>query len=118
MTSAGGPGLRAPEVRNPERSVLRRGHIKAASFTHSAVYLVLLVVWLGDGPDWLNALTGWGHGLGWFGMCALAVLGLRSKLIDLRLAVAIAVLGAVGPFIGTAEFVRQDRAARRAAPAV
>ena len=41
-------------------------------------------------------------------MCAFAVIGLRRRLIDLRLAVAIAVLGAVGPFIGTYEFVRQD----------
>ena len=96
---------------------MSRGLIKAASFAHSAIYLVLLAVWLGDGPEWLNALTGWGHGLGWFVMCGLAVVGLRRRLIDLRLAVAIAVLGAVGPFIGTAEFVRQDRARRRVAPA-
>ncbi|HYF27996.1 MAG TPA: hypothetical protein VD931_19795 [Baekduia sp.] len=88
---------------------LARGHIKAASFAHSAVYLGLLVVWLGDGPEALNAFFGWAHGLGWFVMCGLAITGLRRRLIDLRLAVAIAVLGAVGPFLGTAEFIRQDR---------
>ena len=88
---------------------MSRGLIKAASFTHSAVYAGLLAVWLGDGPDSLNAFFGWAHGLGWFAMCALAVVGLRRRLIDLRLAVAIAVLGAVGPFLGTAEFVRQDQ---------
>ena len=93
---------------------LRRGHIKAASFTHSAIYLGLLATWLGDGPETLNAVFGWGHGLGWFAMCALAVIGLRRRLIDLRLAVAIAVLGAVGPFLGTAEFLRQDRRSARA----
>jgi hypothetical protein len=72
-------------------------------------------MWLGDGPDGVRVALGWGHGLGWFVMCALAITGLRLRLIDLRLAVAIAVLGAVGPFLGTAEFVRQDR--RRRAPA-
>lgn len=86
-----------------------RGTIKAASFAHSAIYLGLLITWLGDGPESLNAFFGWAHGLGWFVMCALALSGLRLRLIDLRLAVAIAVLGAVGPFLGTAEFVRQDR---------
>ena len=91
---------------------MKRQHIKAASFAHSAVYLGLLATWLGDGPEALNAVFGWAHGLGWFVMCGLAVAGLRKRLIDLRLAVAIAVLGAVGPFLGTAEFVRQDRRRR------
>jgi len=39
---------------------------------------------------------------------------LRLRLVDIRLAVAVAVLGAIGPFIGSAEFLRQDR--RRTAP--
>jgi hypothetical protein len=89
---------------------VRRGHIKAASFTHSAIYAGLLTCWIGGFAPDVKLVLGWGHGLGWFAMCALAVTGLRLRLIDLRLAVCIAVLGAVGPFIGTAEFVRQDRA--------
>lgn len=94
---------------------MKRGHIKAASFAHSAIYAGLLTCWLtGWAPD-LKTVLGWGHGLGWFAMCGLAVTGLRLRLIDVRLAVAIAVLGAVGPFVGTAEFVRQDRAQTRTA---
>ena len=92
--------------------MITRERIKAASFAHSAVYLVLLFAWAMPGFDTLNMLCGWGHGLGWFAMCALAVEGLRRRLIDIRLAVAIAVIGAVGPFIGTIEFIRQDRGAR------
>ena len=87
---------------------LTRPLIKRASFTHSAIYAVLLLSWWQGWED-VKYWCGWGHGLGWFAMCALAFSGVRSRLIDMRLATAIAVLGAVGPFIGTLEFVRQDR---------
>lgn len=88
---------------------LTRQGVKYASFTHSAAYLVLLVAWLVPGLHGLEAVFGLAHGLGWFAMCALAIVALRMRLVDIRLAVAVAVLGAVGPFIGSAEFVRQDR---------
>lgn len=88
---------------------LTRRFVKYASFTHSAIYLVLLVVWLVPGLAGLEAVFGLAHGLGWFAMCALVLAALRLRLIDMRLAVAVAVLGAVGPFIGSAEFIRQDR---------
>jgi hypothetical protein len=88
---------------------MTRGQIKAASFTHSAVYAGLLIAWIVPGLAGAEMVFGWAHGLGWFVMCGLAVAGLRLRLLDVRLAVAIAVLGAVGPFIGTYEFVRQDR---------
>ena len=39
-------------------SHVTRGVIKAASFAHSAVYLVLLVAWAVPGPDTLNTLCG------------------------------------------------------------
>jgi lauroyl/myristoyl acyltransferase len=88
---------------------LTRRTIKLASFTHSAVYLVLLVAWAIPGLHPVEFAFGLAHGLGWFVMCALVVNGLRLRLIDTRLAVAVAVLGAVGPFIGSGEFIRQDR---------
>ena len=88
---------------------LTRGAVKYASFAHSAVYLVLLIAWLVPGLAPVEAVFGLTHGLGWFAMCALAIVELRLRLIDIRLAVAVSVLGAVGPFIGSAEFVRQDR---------
>ncbi len=92
---------------------LTRRFVKYASFTHSAVYLVLLVAWLTPGLAPVEAAFGLAHGLGWFAMCALVIVALRLRLIDIRLAVAVAVLGAVGPFVGSAEFVRQDRAQAR-----
>lgn len=95
--------------------MITRKLIKRCSFTHSAIYLCLLVAWIIPGLHGAEMVLGWGHGVGWFVMCGLAVAGLRGRLIDVRLAVAIAVLGAVGPFIGSAEFLRQD-ARRRTGP--
>ncbi|MTD45056.1 hypothetical protein GKE82_12325 [Conexibacter sp. W3-3-2] len=92
--------------------MLTRPRLKWASFTHSTVYLVLLVAWAIPGLAGVEFVFGLAHGLGWFAMCALAFEGVRRRLIDLRLAVAISVLGAIGPFIGSAEFIRQDRARR------
>lgn len=89
--------------------MLTRPRLKWASFTHSAVYAVLLTAWAIPGLHPVEFVFGMAHGLGWFVMCALAFAGVRGRLIDLRLAVAIAILGAVGPFIGSAEFVHQDR---------
>jgi hypothetical protein len=95
--------------------VLTRRRVKLASFTHSTVYAILLLAWAVPGLHPVEFAFGLAHGLGWFAMCAVAFAAVRARLIDLRLAVASALLGAVGPFIGSAEFVRQDR--RRAATA-
>ena len=91
------------------RRVLTFERLKWASFTHSAIYTVLLVVWLVPGLAGLEAVFGMGHGLGWIAMSLACIVALRLRLIDLRLAVAVAVLGGIGPFIGSYEFVRQSR---------
>lgn len=87
--------------------------LKWASFIHSTIYLVLLVAWIVPGLHPVEFVFGLAHGLGWFVMCALMIAGLKARIVNLRLAAAVAVLGAVGPFIGSAEFVRQQRAAVR-----
>ena len=87
--------------------------LKWASFTHSAVYSVLLVVWLVPGLAGLEAVFGMAHGLGWIAMSLACLVALRLRVIDLRLAVAVAVLGGIGPFVGSLEFVRQSRTAGR-----
>ena len=84
--------------------------LKIASFTHSAVYTVLLVVWLVPGLHGFEAIFGMAHGLGWIAMSLACITALRLRVIDLRLAVAVAVLGGIGPFIGSFEFIRQQRA--------
>jgi hypothetical protein len=89
--------------------------LKIASFTHSAVYAVLLVVWIVPGLHEAEFAFGLTHGLGWIAMCVLMLEAVRRRLVSLRLAVAVAVIGAVGPFVGSYEFVQEDR--RRSAPA-
>ena len=92
--------------------------LKLASFTHSAIYTVLLIVWLVPGLHALEAVFGMAHGLGWIAMSLACIAAVRLRVIDLRLAVAVAVLGGIGPFIGSYEFVRQGRGQGRAgAPA-
>ena len=81
------------------RRVLTFGRLKWASFTHSAIYTVLLVVWLVPGLHGAEFAFGMAHGLGWIAMCLLSATALRHRVISLRLAVAVAVIGAVGPFV-------------------
>jgi len=42
--------------------------LKLASFTHSAIYTVLLCVWLVPGLHGLEAIFGMAHGLGWIAL--------------------------------------------------
>ena len=95
-------------------SALTFQRLKWASFTHSAIYTILLIVWLVPGLHGFEAIFGMAHGLGWIAMSIACIAALRLSVIDLRLAVAVAVLGGIGPFIGSYEFVRQARRATTA----
>ena len=86
--------------------------LKRLSFTHSTIYAVLLVVWLVPGLHTLEFVFGMSHGLGWIAMCVLSLAGVRARVIPLRVGVAVAVIGAIGPFVGSWEFVREQRRAR------
>jgi hypothetical protein len=88
---------------------LRFDTLKHLSFAHSTVYAILLTVWLVPGLHTFEFIFGLAHGLGWILMCVLCLEALRSRVISLRLAVAVAVIGAVGPFVGSWEFVRVQR---------
>jgi len=83
--------------------------LKRLSFTHSTVYAILLTVWLIPGLHPFEFVFGLAHGLGWILMCVLCLEALRARVIGLQLAVAVAVVGAVGPFVGSYEFVRESR---------
>ncbi len=85
--------------------------LKAASFTHSAVYLGLLAVWLLPGLHGAEFALGLTHGVGWILMSLACLAAVRLGVISMRLAVAVVVLGGIGPFFGSAEFVREGRTA-------
>jgi hypothetical protein len=83
--------------------------LKRLSFTHSTVYAILLAVWLVPGLHTFEFVFGMAHGLGWIAMCLLSIAAVRARVIPLRVGVAVAVIGAVGPFVGSYEFVREQR---------
>jgi hypothetical protein len=97
-------------------SLLTFERLKWASFAHSTIYLCLLVVWIVPGLHTLEFVFGMAHGLGWIAMCVLCLAALRLRVIPLRLAVAVAVIGAIGPFVGSYEFVREERRRARRLP--
>ncbi|HEV2820925.1 MAG TPA: hypothetical protein VGW11_10495 [Solirubrobacteraceae bacterium] len=93
--------------------VLTFNRLKWGSFVHSVVYVGLLVTAIADVLPEVKTVLGWAHGVGWIVMTLAALAAVRRRVIPLRLAVAIAVLGGVGPFFGTIEFLRVQRRARR-----
>jgi hypothetical protein len=83
--------------------------LKRASFTHSAIYTTLLTVWLVPGLHTWEFVFGLAHGLGWIGMSLACLYAARTRIISVRLAVAVVVIGGIGPFVGSYEFVQETR---------
>jgi hypothetical protein len=97
------------------RRLITFERLEAVSFLHSLVYLALLVVAFGLGnPQPYTFILGLSHGVLWIGMSLVCLAAVRLRVIPLRIAVAVAVLGGIGPFFGSAEFVREQRRRRRA----
>jgi hypothetical protein len=81
-----------------------------ASFTHSTVYLALLVCAFGLGkPEPETFILGLTHGLMWIGMSLICIAAARARVIPYWLAVTVAVLGGLGPFAGSLGFVIAER---------
>jgi hypothetical protein len=89
--------------------------LEAASFTHSAVYLALLICAFGLGnPEPETFILGLTHGLLWIGMSLVCIAAARARVIPFWLAVTVAVLGGLGPFAGSIGFVVAERRQRSA----
>ncbi|MGA2469180.1 MAG: hypothetical protein ABSG64_00640 [Solirubrobacteraceae bacterium] len=86
------------------------GRLERISFTHSVIYLALLTCWLGfHNPQPETFIVGLTHGLLWIGNSMLCLTAVRLRIIPLRVAVAVAVLGGIAPFFGSAEYIREGR---------
>jgi len=84
--------------------------LKWTSFLHSCVYVALLICAFAAGnPQPLTFALGLTHGLLWIFMSLACLTAARLRIVSLRLAVAVAVLGGVGPFFGSYEFIREQR---------
>ena len=88
------------------------GQLKLGSFAHSTVYVALLVCSIAPGLEGPTTVFGWAHGLGWIAMSILCLAAVPRRVLTLRTAVAVVLLGGVGPFFGTLAFVLEDRARR------
>ncbi len=105
-------GLTTPGSGSPKAFT----RLKWTSFTHSCIYLGLLVCAFAIGkPQPETFVLGMSHGVLWIGMSLACIAAARLRIVSLRLAVAVAVLGGIGPFFGSYEFVREQR--RRIRPA-
>lgn len=84
--------------------------LKVVSCFHSCVYLALLICWLGFGsPEPETFVLGLTHGLLWIAMSIVCIAAVRWRVIPFWLAVAVAVLGGLGPFMGSAGFIYETR---------
>jgi hypothetical protein len=89
--------------------------LERVSFVHSIIYTALLIVAFGlNNPQPETFILGLSHGLLWIGMSLVCLDAARRRIIPLRVAVAVAVLGGIGPFFGSAEFIREGRRRARA----
>jgi hypothetical protein len=89
--------------------------LKWTSFVHSCVYTALLVCAFAIGkPEPLTLVLGWTHGLLWIFMSLACITAARLRVVSLKLAVAVAVLGGIGPFFGSYQLIREER--QRALP--
>jgi hypothetical protein len=84
--------------------------LEMASFTHSLVYLALLVcAFVLGNPQPETFILGLSHGVIWIIMSLVCIAAARVHVIPFWLAVTVAVLGGLGPFAGSIGFVIADR---------
>jgi hypothetical protein len=98
---------------NVNRSQTLFTRLKWTSFTHSCIYLALLVCAFAIGkPQPETFVLGLSHGVLWICMSLACIAAARLRIVSMRLAVAVAVLGGIGPFFGSWEFMREQRRPR------
>ena len=83
--------------------------LKYGSFTHSAVYAALLFAALTDRE---TLALGWIHGVGWIVMSLACLAAVRARVLPVRIAAAVVILGGVGPFFGSIAFIVEERRRR------
>src|SRR5579875_587887 len=91
--------------------------LEAVSFFHSCIYPVLLLCAFALGnPEPETFVLGLSHGLLWIGMSLVCIAAVRWRVIPFWLAVTVAVLGGLGPFMGTVGFIYETRRRARSSP--
>lgn len=115
-----GPDIHAParDQRAWFPRVFSFRRLELASFTHSCVYLALLIcAFLAHKPEPATFVLGLSHGLMWIGMSLICIAATRWRVLPFWLAVCVAVLGGLGPFCGSLGFAYEIRRRRGLTPA-
>ncbi len=81
------------------------GFLRGLSFTNSTVFTGLLAVWAAGSPEPATFILGLSHGVIWITLSCLSLLAVRRRTIPFWLAVLVAVIGGLGPYVGSAGFV-------------
>ncbi|HLI59297.1 MAG TPA: hypothetical protein VKV21_06490 [Solirubrobacteraceae bacterium] len=91
--------------------------LEVSSICHSFVFLGLLVCAFALGsPQPETFWFGLAHGVLWIAMSLVCIAAARARIIPFWLAVTVAVLGGLGPFLGSLGFLYADRHRARPAP--
>ena len=99
----------------PAAGPLTFTRLKWTSFTHSCIYMALLIsAFVAGKPEPLTFVLGLTHGLLWIFMSLACITAARLRVVSLRTAVAVAVLGGIAPFFGSYEFAREQHRAQHA----
>jgi hypothetical protein len=99
-----------PHARRAGVGPLTFTHLKWTSFAHSCVYMgLLLSAFAAGNPEPLTSVLGFTHGVLWILMSLACLTAVRLRIVPLRVAVAVAVLGGIAPFFGSFEFIREQR---------
>jgi hypothetical protein len=103
------PARTASPASEPTLGPLTYNRLKATSYFHSCVYGGLLICAFALGkPQPETLIFGWAHGCIWIAMSLACIFAARMRIVPLKLAVAVAVLGGIGPFFGSIEFHRHQ----------
>jgi hypothetical protein len=93
------------------------GRLEISSICHSIVYLGLLVCAFAlGGPQPETFWLGLAHGVLWIVMSLVCIAAARARIIPFWLAVTVAVLGGLGPFLGSLGFLYAARRRERTTP--
>lgn len=84
--------------------------LEVVSLTHSCIYLSLLIcAFVLGNPEPATFILGLTHGLVWIAMSLTCIAAARYRVIPFWLAVTVAVLGGLGPFMGSLGFILESR---------
>ncbi len=98
----------------PAAGPLTFTRLKRISFTHSCIYTALLIsAFVAGKPEPLTFVLGLTHGLLWIFMSLTCITAARLRVISLRTAVAVAVLGGIAPFFGATTSTAKGGCGRR-----